>query len=667
MTDSIPTFDRSELELWASCPQSAWLRKKHRTSVGEIAEAGTQVHDAISRCIDNYIAAQGMIGPQDITNNLERELWAARPDVQPETLAAMRRSVWSFGRFLSDNHFKNILRFDGGLGDQSGQLTHEFEGLGCRVTAELDLLLASPAKQEVDVYDWKGLPLDTPIPTPAGWTTMGELHVGDHVFDSRGVICRVIGKSAPSAKKCLRFRFDDRSTVVCDVDHLWRLTDRRVVSANDITLDDRIAVAMALELPEAELPIDPYVLGLWLGDGKHSSGEITKPDDFIWEEINRRGYSAGANYQSPEDGSVAVKCRAHTVIGLIGKLRSADLLRHKHIPALYFRASFRQRLDLLRGLMDSDGNANPARDQAVFTSTNKELSDNVMELLLTLGQRPLQSEVTAHGFGKDVIAYPISFRPIFINPFLLPRKADRLSLVGDGKSWRRKIQGIDDVGEMITQCIGVDSPDNTYLCTRHMIPTHNSGWKQWRAADVKKSFQFQMQAWLVLENYPDVEMVRVTIWNLRENRQSYSVEFLRKDRMEYEVRVRSAAQIAMTNAASPLRPDGWPTTEKCPLCSVAALCDVGDQVLTDVAANPEAWVDRLVALDARVTSITSLLADVVEARGEDIETPSGHRFGTRKAKKAAKPKAVLYSSDEAGEDAPIASDNPFAQFKKGKI
>ena len=348
MSDSIATFDRSTLERWAHCPQQAWLMARNRTAVGEIAEAGTQVHDAISRTIDNFIAAQGMIGPQDLVNLLERELWAARPDVQPEAIAAMRRSVWSFGRFLNEHHFKNILRFDGGIGEQSGQLTHEFEEM-CRVTAELDLLLSSPAKEEVDVWDYK------------------------------------------------------------------------------------------------------------------------------------------------------------------------------------------------------------------------------------------------------------------------------------------------------------------------------SGWKQWRAADVKKSFQFQMQAWLVFENYPNVEMVRVTIWNLRENRQTYSVEVLRKDKMEYEVRVRSAAGIALTNSQLPLRPDGWPTTEKCPLCSVAALCDVGDQVLIDIDTNPEVWVDRLVALDARVSSITSLLSDVVETRGSDIEAPSGARFGTRKKKKETKPKPVLYSSDDASEDVPVAADNPFAQFKKGKL
>jgi len=324
MSEIIYTFDRSTLERWATCPQQAWLMRRHKTPVGDIAESGTQVHDAISRTIQGWIDAKGMLSPQDFTNGLEAELWSSRPDVQPDAIAAMRKSLWSFARFITGEHFLNIIRFDGGEGEKSGQLSHDFDGLNCRVTAELDLLMATPSKQEVDVWDWK------------------------------------------------------------------------------------------------------------------------------------------------------------------------------------------------------------------------------------------------------------------------------------------------------------------------------SGWRHWTATQVKKSFQFQMQSWLVLENYPNVECVRVTIWNLRENRKTYSVEFFRSDMQAIEARVRYAAGLALRFGQSERTPEGWPTTEKCELCPVAALCDFGNLDLSQIEP-PEAWVDRLVALSAKSTAIEKSLAKVVADRKSDIETVNGNCFGFGKPKQAKKPKAAAYS------------------------
>lgn len=324
MSDIIYTFDRSTLERWATCPQQAWLMSRHKTPVGDIAEAGTQVHDAISRAIQGWIDARGMISPQDFTNSLELELLSSRPDVQPDVISAMRKSLWSFSRFITNEHYQNILRFDGGEADKSGQLSHDFDSLNCRVTAELDLILATPSKQEVDVFDWK------------------------------------------------------------------------------------------------------------------------------------------------------------------------------------------------------------------------------------------------------------------------------------------------------------------------------SGWAHWTASQVKKSFQFQMQSWLVLENYPNVECVRVTIWNLRENRRTYSVEFFRSDMPAIDARVRHAAGLAVRYGQTAFAPEGWPTTEKCDLCSVAAMCDVGSLEICEIDP-PEVWVDRLVALYAKSTAIEKSLAKIVSDRKSDIETESGNCFGFGKPKRAIKPKAASYS------------------------
>lgn len=351
--------------------------------------------------------------------------------------------------------------------------------------------------------DYKGLPLDTFLPTPTGWTTMGDVQVGDVLFDERGEQCSVIGKSEVKHLPCYRVVFDDTSSVVCDEEHLWKLADDSVVNVRQLRPNDKIAVAAPLAIADAPLPVDPYVLGLWIADGKHSSGEISKPDDFVWSEIQRRGYDVNMATGG------ARTCPTRTVQVLRGELADLGILgvKDKRIPPAFLRAGYQQRLDLLRGLMDGDGSVNPTRKQCVYSTTNSALASDVCELLRSLGQRPLRSEVTAHGFGKSVAAYPVSFRPVGINPFLLPRKRDRVGDWGPGKSAVRRVVRVEAAPSVPTQCIKVDSPDHTFLCTAHMIPTHNTG-------KVKDDpTQLQMFAAMVMWHFPRVNTVKTSyIW-----------------------------------------------------------------------------------------------------------------------------------------------------------
>src|SRR5699024_2902447 len=128
--------------------------------------------------------------------------------------------------------------------------------------------------------------LDTPIPTPTGWTTMGAVNVGDEVFGSDGKPCTVTAKSPVKNIGTYVVRFDDTSSVVCDSEHIWwTLTARERRAGTEPTpksIDQIIATLTygsqnqhwvpmpdPLDLPDAELPIDPYLLGCWLGDGQH--------------------------------------------------------------------------------------------------------------------------------------------------------------------------------------------------------------------------------------------------------------------------------------------------------------------------------------------------------------------------------------------------------------
>jgi hypothetical protein len=351
--------------------------------------------------------------------------------------------------------------------------------------------------------DYKGLPLDTWLPTPTGWTTMGNVAVGDTLFAESGEQCTVVGKSEIKHLPCYRIVFDDTSVVTCDEEHLWKLANGKVVNVRALRKNDQIAVAAPLALPAAELVIDPYVLGLWIADGKHSSGEISKPDPEVWAEIQRRGYAVDMTTGG------AKSCPTRTVKGIRGKLTSLGLLGNhvKRIPDAYLRAGYQQRLDLLRGLMDGDGSVNPTRKQCVYSTTNTALSSDVCELLRSLGQRPLRSKVVAHGFGKMTDAFPVSFRPIGINPFLLPRKRDRVGDWGPGMSAVRRVVSVEAVESVPTQCIKVDSPDHTFLCTSNMIPTHNTG-------KVKENpTQLQLFAAMVFWHYPQVNKVKTSfIW-----------------------------------------------------------------------------------------------------------------------------------------------------------
>lgn len=172
-----------------------------------------------------------------------------------------------------------------------------------------------------------------------------------------------------------------------------------------------------------------------------------------------------------------------------------------------------------------------------------------------------------------------------------------------------------------------------------------SGWKHWTAAAVKKSFQFQMHAMLVLEHFKEVNMLQVTIWNTRTNTTSYTVEFPRKYLDQWTARVRSAAgefyQFRATEGAVPF----WPASEKCGQCRAASLCPaVKDTTLTECEANPQAFVDRIAAAKAAVKQMEGFATDyVIASGGADIISDNGNAFGFGKPKTERKPTSQLYT------------------------
>lgn len=147
---------RSELEQWANCPMAAHLLEQGKGGpLPSYVEAGEQTHQAIGKAIQTWIDTAGEIGPHGIREALEQALRGSRPDVQPQVIASARASVWSFSHFLAEINPDNILHFDGGEGERSGQLAIDIPTAGVRYTGEMDLGWSGPMRGVIQLEDWK--------------------------------------------------------------------------------------------------------------------------------------------------------------------------------------------------------------------------------------------------------------------------------------------------------------------------------------------------------------------------------------------------------------------------------------------------------------------------------------------------------------------------------
>lgn len=329
----------------------------------------------------------------------------------------------------------------------------------------------------------KALALDTPIPMPSGWSTMGEIAVGAEVFDDAGRRCRVIGKSPVWLDAdCWRVTFSDGEEIVASGDHLWTVEDLcaeyRAVTVDTRTLAAqhrhradqvcryRLPMPGALDLPPSHLPVDPYVLGVWLGDGNSDDGRITGVDPEVFVEIREAGYRVGQR-----------TAKRWQVFGLSPQLAALGVLGAKHVPAAYLRASASQRLGLLQGLMDTDGSI---YDTGVceFTTTSPALRAGVEELLSSLGVKFATYAGRARLAGRDCSAkWRIKFTVHRDNPvFRLPRKLDRMRPRRTSRRLfdTRRIVAVVPAARVPTCCIEVDSPTRLFLVGRKMVQTHNS-------------------------------------------------------------------------------------------------------------------------------------------------------------------------------------------------
>jgi len=351
----------------------------------------------------------------------------------------------------------------------------------------------------------KALALTTPLPTPEGWTTMGEVQVGDVLFDERGRQCRVTFTTAVMyGRPCYRVCFSDGEEIVCDAEHLWTVDDcysrrnpltvRTADMVGRVRIGNRpqwaehryaVPIAEPLEILGSNLPIAPYALGLWLGNGTASGSTITN-HLHDHDELALHVLRSGEVLERRPSGDRGLAC--HAILTrkktmatsrppFRARLRQLGLLRNKHIPNGYLRASAPDRWALLQGLMDTDGSVS-ATGKCEITLKEGLLADGLGELLSSLGikygasAKYVQLEGRVHGpYRRFHFAAP---RVELI--FRLQRKRSRLQPTRPpgGPASRRFIVAIDPVPSVPVRCIQVDSPSHLYLAGRKMVPTHNT-------------------------------------------------------------------------------------------------------------------------------------------------------------------------------------------------
>lgn len=342
----------------------------------------------------------------------------------------------------------------------------------------------------------KALDLSTPIKTRSGWKRMGDLVVGDEPYDENGAPCKVVDAfDVMEGRPCMEVEFDDHSTIVADESHQWvtrtrRDPELRVRTTGEIadSLDQFHVVPLATPFKGefTDLPLAPYTLGLWLGDGSSYYASIICGDqdaDELVRQIEGDGYAVkpnvGLNYyvSFPEahnrmtESVTAVLRRMHL---LKNRKHHKDQTGHKHVPQQYLNADYESRLALVQGIMDSDGHCTK-NGRCEITLKSRALAEGVRELLVGLGQKVyFESRQASCQTGARGEVFRLGFVPQpGFQPFRLPRKAERVKGMVRSVGVRRVV-AVRRVPTVPVRCIAVDSPSRLFLAGTSLVPTHNS-------------------------------------------------------------------------------------------------------------------------------------------------------------------------------------------------
>lgn len=325
----------------------------------------------------------------------------------------------------------------------------------------------------------KALPVDTPVLTTKGWKKHGDLQPGDYVFGDDGKSKKVIANFGKYEWHTQKVIFADGNELVAAKEHVWKIyadrdnhqgrkeeyTETQNLLKGRHRRSPFIKADAVIEMPNAILPIDPYILGMWLGDGLSAQGVIVSGKE------DKEHYKSIGEVRKVRPGYY--RC---LVKGLSRELRVNGLLNNKHIPIGYLLADKEQRYELLRGLMDTDGTVD-IKGRCEFCQMEGRLATDVYVLLRSLGFKPTLHKYDAILNGENVgRKVRIMFTPNRDQKiFKLERKQNRiLTKKQQDRSDKNKffIKDVATNNNEIVNCIQVEG--GMYLAGLDLIPTHNS-------------------------------------------------------------------------------------------------------------------------------------------------------------------------------------------------
>ncbi|WP_255455590.1 replicative DNA helicase [Microlunatus sp. Gsoil 973] len=383
----------------------------------------------------------------------------------------------------------------------------------------------------------KALSVETPLPTPTGWTTMGEVRIGDRLVGADGRPTTVVGATdVMTDRECFEISFSDGTTVIADAHHEWQVTSRagrraaadRPVDCSDETVTRIVLLAMVARhepeqyvgLPELLAETGEEFRNLLHAVGRQVGAAVAVPVAGSAADTRRvvyprarmlvglascltrdrsasRRVDHSAVYTTAElaravrlaDGRCnwAVACAAPIDGAPVDLPASAYELGVRllervgthgvgHLPAGYLRASRGQRRDLLAGLVDAVGCVQ-ADGRIRISLPDAGLADAVHELIVSLGHCCTRGRDAGHDRGTGrLMVHTLTFAADD-DVFRVAHKAaeHRRRRAADPAAGRaRYITAIRPVGSRPVRCVEVDSDDHLYLATRSMVPTHNS-------------------------------------------------------------------------------------------------------------------------------------------------------------------------------------------------
>ena len=357
-------------------------------------------------------------------------------------------------------------------------------------------------------------PRSAPVLTPTGFRPIGSLEVGDLVTGSNGLPTPVLGVYPQGRKEVFRVRTQDGASTLCCGEHLWHVltpSDRlrskpgRVVETREMIGRLRQAHQHRYELPIVgpvefevrDVPMDPYALGLLLGDGcltTKTTPSFTTSDPDLAFALDEALYGIAVEHKQGNDyvlrragggrGGVIVANPVTAVLRELGLAGTTS--KTKFVPEDYLYNSPRVRLAVLQGLLDTDGGPVTQAGRSCrieYTTTSERLRADVMFLVRSLGgvaySRRRQAAGRRPGLanGRPVYhradAFTLDIRlPEGLAPFRLERKLDVYERFGGGRPMRF-IDEIEPAGEQDTVCIQVAAADSLYL-TDDFLVTHNT-------------------------------------------------------------------------------------------------------------------------------------------------------------------------------------------------